>query len=393
MSDTNKQIVAVISETYSEYHKPILTHLSKFLADAGFGTLCVSGFGKAMRGEPVSGVQLLDARNHQELDDFDIAGHIVLTGSVTHVMSEEDRATFFNAISHLPTISMGVELPGVTSVVHQQEATMRALMEHMTEDPTRKRFAFLRGFARNDDSQLRESIFRQGLAEKSIAVDESLIIDGDFAVGRAYSAMCNLLKSGKRFDAVVAANDLMAGSAIRALNEFGLKVPEDVIVSGFDGSPEAVTIHPPLTTVRQDNRIISQRVVEEFNRMVEAHKTGTDCSDSARCIGVDCDLIIRSSTMGGSLQCVNHTDRAFENCAPDERIAEIHQRLIVAYSQVSIETNAFELLLIDATIETLSEGSDALPRVIAEALKDYPVSGDTMECCLLYTSPSPRDRG
>ena len=168
-----------------------------------------------MRGEPVSGAQLLDARNHRELDDFDIAGHIVLTGSVVHAMREEDRATLFNALSYLPTISMGVEIPDVTSVVHQQEATMRALMEHMTEDPSRKRFVFLRGFARNADSQLRESIFRHSLAQKSIAVDESLIIDGDFAVGKAYSAMCDLLKSGMRFDAVVAANDVMAGSAIR----------------------------------------------------------------------------------------------------------------------------------------------------------------------------------
>lgn len=42
MGDTNKQIVAVISETHSEYHKPILTHLSRYLADAGFGMLCVS---------------------------------------------------------------------------------------------------------------------------------------------------------------------------------------------------------------------------------------------------------------------------------------------------------------------------------------------------------------
>ena len=379
MSDTNKQIVAVISETYSEYHKPILTHLSRYLADAGFGTLCVSGFGKAMRGEPVSGVQLLDARNHRELDDFDIAGHIVLTGSVMHAMREEDRATLFNALSYLPTISMGVEIPDVTSVVHQQEATMRALMEHMTEDPSRKRFVFLRGFARNADSQLRESIFRHSLAQKSIAVDESLIIDGDFAVGKAYSAMCDLLKSGMRFDAVVAANDVMAGSAIRALNEFGLSVPEDVIVSGFDGSPEAVTIHPPLTTVRQDNRIISQQVVEEFIRELKAFKTGGDCSERGRCTGVDCDLIIRSSTMGSRLQGVNQTDPAFEKSLPGARLAAIHEYLIVAYSQVPVESNAFELRLIDAIIETLSNGSDALPRVIAEALRDYPASGDTME--------------
>ena len=379
MSDTNKQIVAVISDTYSEYHKSVLNHLSRFLCDAGFGTLCVSGYGKAMRGEPVSGVQLLDARDHRELDDFDIAGHIVLTGSVSHAMNEEDRTTFFNALSHLPTISMGVEIPNVTSVVHQQEAIMHALMEHMTEDPSRKRFAFLRGFACNADSQLRESIFRRSLAKKSIVVDESLIIDGDFAVGKAYSAMCNVLQSGMRFDAVVAANDVMAGSAIRALNEFGLRVPEDVIVSGFDGSPEAVTIHPPLTTVRQDNRIISQQVVEEFTRELKAFETDQDRSERVLCTGVDCDLIIRSSTMGSSLQSVNQTDTDLEKSPPGERLAAIHQRLIVAYSQVPVESNTFELRLINATIETLSEGNDALPRVIAEALRDYPASGDTME--------------
>ena len=379
VSDNNNNIVAVISDTYSDYHKAIVTELSTYLADSGFGTLCVAGHGNSMGSDPLTGVRFHDVKNHRELADFDIAGHIVLSGSVGHTMNDVDRTSFFNGLSDLPTVSLGVDIPGVSSVIHHEEAAMEALMEHLTDDPKRQRFVFLRGFTSNADSQLRESVFRRCLANKSIAVDQSLIIDGNFAVGKAYSAMCDLLKSGVRFDAVVAANDVMAGSAIRALNEYGLSVPEDVIVSGFDGSKEAATMHPPLTTINQDNRVIAEQAVEEFNRLVTAFKSGEDFAENAHCIRVDCELVIRSSTGGNSFQCIEEADQALHHGTRSERLAEVHQRLITAYSQVPAPSDTIEQRLTKAVVETLSIGSDALPLAIAEALSEHPVSSETIE--------------
>jgi DNA-binding LacI/PurR family transcriptional regulator len=70
----------------------------------------------------------------------------------------------------------------------------------------------------------------------------------------AYEAMRAFIRTGTEFDAVLAASDVVAISAIRALVASGRSVPGDVAVVGFDDISLAAHANPPLTTVRQDLR-------------------------------------------------------------------------------------------------------------------------------------------
>lgn len=63
--------------------------------------------------------------------------------------------------------------------------------------------------------------------------------------------MMQLLEQTELPDAIFAANDQMAGDALIALQEKGLRVPDDIAVVGFDDVPLASYVTPPLTTVRQ----------------------------------------------------------------------------------------------------------------------------------------------
>lgn len=74
---------------------------------------------------------------------------------------------------------------------------------------------------------------------------------GDWSARSGYSAMHRLLADDPDLTAVFAANDQMALGALRALDEAGRRVPEDVSIVGFDDVPEAEFFRPPLTTVRQ----------------------------------------------------------------------------------------------------------------------------------------------
>jgi len=379
VSDIKKPIVAVITDTYSDYHQSIVTALSRHLAELGYGTLCAAGFGKCRKAETFGLSQSGDSNKKFDPSGFDIAGHIVLSGTIQHALSDTELFAFVKELDHLPTVSVGVEIPGISSVVYQEETSMEALMEHMTEDPKRQRFVFLGGFAANRDSQNREAIFRRTLEKKSIALDESLIVDCEFKVGKSYQVMNDLLKSGARFDAVVAANDVMAGSAIRALNEFGLSVPEDVIVSGFDGSRESVTMHPPLTTIKQDISSIAKSAVQEIKRLIEVNDAGEELNQHARSIGVDCDLIIRPSTGGNRFQRTAKPEQSQKSATRSERIAEVHDRLVSSYSKVRAPVEGIEVKLADAIVETLSNGNDKLPSTIIELLREVPVNVDSLE--------------
>ena len=98
----------------------------------------------------------------------------------------------------------------------------------------------------------RRAGYERALAENGISPDPKLLIYANISAQSGYAAMKKLLKYTKDFSAVFAGNDTIAFGAIRALNEAGLKVPEDVAIVGFDDVPLAAYVTPPLTTLRTD---------------------------------------------------------------------------------------------------------------------------------------------
>jgi DNA-binding LacI/PurR family transcriptional regulator len=99
--------------------------------------------------------------------------------------------------------------------------------------------------------QCRLDGYREALRAAGHEVDASLIAPGDFTEESGHEAMRTLLARRPDVDAVFCASDLMAIGARRALREAGRAVPADVAVVGFDDSPLARHMDPPLTSVRQ----------------------------------------------------------------------------------------------------------------------------------------------
>jgi DNA-binding LacI/PurR family transcriptional regulator len=90
-----------------------------------------------------------------------------------------------------------------------------------------------------------------------------------------YDAATQLLERGHKFDAIVAASDLIAIGAMRALQERNLDVPGKVSVVGFDDIPAASLSNPPLTTVMQDTRRAGEVLVDTLLRLIsEEHTEG-----------------------------------------------------------------------------------------------------------------------
>ena len=77
-----------------------------------------------------------------------------------------------------------------------------------------------------------------------------------------YHAACSLIKRGKPFTALFAMSDVMALGVIRALNDQGIHVPEDVSVMGFDGLKVGRFTTPRLSTVCQNSDLLAQRSIE-----------------------------------------------------------------------------------------------------------------------------------
>ena len=104
--------------------------------------------------------------------------------------------------------------------------------------------------------------YAAALKDAGLAVNPALQVDAITMENSGYAAARELLARGVACDAIVAASDLIAIGALRALQEAHLDVPGAVSVVGFDDIPAASLANPPLTTVVQDTRLAGEVLVD-----------------------------------------------------------------------------------------------------------------------------------
>jgi LacI family transcriptional regulator len=111
---------------------------------------------------------------------------------------------------------------------------------------------FIEGIPYIDSSKKRFNGYKKALKGKGIKLNNNFILSGDFFVESGYLSIKKYLyKYGLNFSAIFAANDQMAMGAIKALNDNGISIPDDVSIVGFDDSYISPYIIPPLTTIKQ----------------------------------------------------------------------------------------------------------------------------------------------
>jgi LacI family transcriptional regulator len=108
--------------------------------------------------------------------------------------------------------------------------------------------------------------YLDALRERGIPRNNDLIVEGDFTDAGGHLAMQRLL--AQKTDAVFVASDAMALGAMRAVQEAGFRVPEDVAIVGFDDLSIAVRAVPPLTTIRQPIKRLGAVAAETLIEML-----------------------------------------------------------------------------------------------------------------------------
>lgn len=137
----------------------------------------------------------------------------------------------------------------------------------------------------------RKKGFYQSMKALNLDVPDEYVVNGDyFSIEGGARAMKALLELNERPTAVYAAGDSLAMGAINAIQEQGLRIPEDVSVVGYDDIELAQYIHPALTTIRQQTDLIGQESAKLLLKQI-------DCKEShIACTKVPVELIIRKST-------------------------------------------------------------------------------------------------
>jgi len=195
------------------------------------------------------------------------------------------RHTVRMATTQVPTVQ--VDRLAVASqhfVGVDQRDAIAQVVQHL-HDTGRSRLAFVGSSPKISAAAERIEAFREltGAPAKLIEI-------GDFSVAWGRDAARRFLTHRPVPEAIVCANDLTAVGALQALHEAGLRVPEDVAVTGFDDTLIASISSPPLTTVRQP--------VQELGRIAAATLRATiaDPGIAVRSVRLPAEIVVRGST-------------------------------------------------------------------------------------------------
>jgi LacI family transcriptional regulator len=159
----------------------------------------------------------------------------------------------------------------------QQELT-----RHLIEDHGLRRLAFIGGEPDSPDAEARFLGFQDACRAAGLPVRDEPDLRGMMMTQAAGAQAAHALldrtarRGDPRPEAMLFANDQMAVGALHALEARGVRVPDDVAVTGFDGIPLGRLVRPALTTVRQPMRRMGEEAVDLLVRRLGPEAAGGD---------------------------------------------------------------------------------------------------------------------
>lgn len=174
---------------------------------------------------------------------------------------------------------------------NNKEAVLNAIT--ILKDLGHKKIAHISGGENSHISGQRIEYFQSSMKENGLEILDKFMIAGeDFSKENGYYAMNKIMKMDEQPTAVFCSSDLLAIGAIQAIQEAGLKVPEDYSIVGFDGTEIGQMISPRLTTIKQDADTIGVIAADHILQMIDERTK----LNEGETIYVDCNVIIGEST-------------------------------------------------------------------------------------------------
>lgn len=291
----------------------------------------------------------------------------ILIANPLHTQARSDYAQELIKIGH-PILFIGAGENGPTIVADNSGGIKEALY-HLV-DHGHKQIAFIAG-TREDmsgDSGDRFTAYRSFLKLNDLEENPLLVAYGRHVYDGGYSAMQKILNGGASFTAVLASNDESALGAMQALEEAGLKIPQDVAIIGFDNRLEGAVHEPGLSSVHVP---LFNMGYQAMKRVFEHLEGKTELSGT---IKVDTRLVTRASCGCGFRN--DPPPQNIENTIPQLVDAMLSTVLSQAHSLTDDECQSLCQQLVDAFAASVQHGDNEKFQKILIAVLQRTVAGD-----------------
>ena len=246
-SNGRKTIGLFIFNPHGDFQNRICRGMAVRAEQLGYNLAIFTSFGKygsIDRGYEIGEIMIYD------LPQYDKLAGIVLAFDTFSIPEAKERILeHIEKSASCPVVSLREPLDGVNNILINETVSMDGVMRHIIEHHGKKDIAMMTGQRGREDAEARLECFRKTMAEYGYPVRENRVFYGDFWRAKGPEACDWFCQDGTYPEAILCANDYMALAVIDELSQRGIRVPEDVLVTGYDGVEEGEYYDPSLSTV------------------------------------------------------------------------------------------------------------------------------------------------
>ena len=241
-----KRIGVIVPAITDNLQSELLDGIFRTASGAGFDvivlTTATNGLEFHIQNEIMEGEESIYALiESAKLDGILLVSQYFVKETVRRMISEKIRK------ARIPCIDLGGTELGFETVTIPQDKAVFDLTEHIIVEHGCRHLLFLAGHEGNRDSEQRMQGFLKAVQAHGCKHE---IFYGDFWKARAQALGEELLQCKRSMpDAVICASDMMAVTLCQTLQDGGIAIPDDVIVTGFDGHISAMSSFPSITTI------------------------------------------------------------------------------------------------------------------------------------------------
>ena len=249
MEKKRKLIGVCLSHAYEDINSSLVSALCRGAEKRGWKLIIFNSFNDMFDNDKYDrgARSVFDAVNYDLMDGLIIGSDTFYDRELVNSIIRSCEA------AKVPVISLGVSLPGCTCVIPDYRDTYKTLLNHVIRDHEARDTFFIAGVEGEVHSDTRIACWQEVLAENGLPFAKENLAYGDYWEGPASTITEELISGREKMpDAIFCANDTMAHAVISVLVSHGIRVPEDVIVTGFDGIRASRVYRPHLTTCMCD---------------------------------------------------------------------------------------------------------------------------------------------
>ncbi|MDE6031059.1 MAG: substrate-binding domain-containing protein, partial [Oscillospiraceae bacterium] len=208
-----------------------------------------------------------------ELMDFSIIDAVIVFNEKIKNKNVIDSIISRAKAHGTPVAVIGEKYPDCTNIEFDNDCGFEMLARHIVEAHSISTIHFLAGDKGNVYSEQRIEVLKRVLKNSHIDFDDSMISYCGFWFEPAERAVNKLIDDNNIPDAVICANDIMAIAAAGVFAKRGIKVPDDVIVTGYDGIDDIKFTTPRITSVKCSHSILAERLAEVLPDIIDGKLT------------------------------------------------------------------------------------------------------------------------